>query len=308
MASVPSSGTSNAIGTPEKAVTDSVVKAPTGAKYLIISKAISNTTNKVAYCTSIGDSIKTRISPMLYEDYTNIFDGYVEDGVFDSNGDVDSTSYVRTDYIPVSFGKYIVDIAGGYVYDLGFGFGLASFYDKDKNILEYENYYKSAGTYSGNAAPKVFQIKNHHTAYMRFSVEKSRFFPNVNCIFELDNTISKMSDMPAYVANKNTNHKYVDKKLNELDWLSNTSLYSLLPIESGTFDDINPKRRMVNASRMRNKYPFMVLGDVSITIPLGYEAWIFCLDENMGKVGVSSSWTSAPITKEVVTALSPSTV
>lgn len=56
---------------------------------------------------------------------------------------------------------------------------------------------------------------------------------------------------------------------------------SYIPCESGTYQDLNGKVKKANAYRIRNKLPISISDADSITIPAGYQAWIFRLTADM---------------------------
>lgn len=60
--------------------------------------------------------------------------------------------------------------------------------------------------------------------------------------------------------------------------------------ESGTYSDADGKSKTANAYRIRNAYPIPVDDKYSITIPSGYEAWMFRLDVNGDLISQVGSW------------------
>lgn len=60
--------------------------------------------------------------------------------------------------------------------------------------------------------------------------------------------------------------------------------------ESGTYADADGKSKTANAYRIRNAYPIPVDDKYSITIPSGYEAWVFRLDMNGDLISPVGSW------------------
>ena len=64
----------------------------------------------------------------------------------------------------------------------------------------------------------------------------------------------------------------------------------LIACESGTFKDGDGVTKLANVARIRNKLPISVTGIDSITIPDGYQAWIFRLNANKTLISAMSGW------------------
>ena len=212
-ASVPASGADHVVGEPFIGAENRVVVVPQGATYLIVSQLNSNNTNVVQRALSIAGEKTRKMIPLIYEDYDNLFDGYIK--VIESD-----PNYTTTDFIPCTAGKYYYDIYGGYVADIGYGFTIMYFYDKDKTELRRYNFGKSAGSYSPTAG--VGNNNNFRApkdGYIRLVGNKNKTLPFVDqlCVVEMDTPISTMEEMPPYSENLNVNHKYVKEKLAEID-------------------------------------------------------------------------------------------
>lgn len=61
-------------------------------------------------------------------------------------------------------------------------------------------------------------------------------------------------------------------------------------LESGTYADGDGITKRTNNTKIRNAYPLAVNGITKITIPGGYEAWIFRLDSNFRLLGTYGNW------------------
>jgi len=72
--------------------------------------------------------------------------------------------------------------------------------------------------------------------------------------------------------------------------------------ESGTYADADGKSKTANANRIRNAYPVPVDDKYSVTIPSGYEAWIFRLDVNGDLISPVGSWrTGTLLIRNIIT-------
>lgn len=66
---------------------------------------------------------------------------------------------------------------------------------------------------------------------------------------------------------------------------------NVIIMESGTFSDSDGTTRTSNTARKRNKSPLYIGNVAGIVIPSGYEAYIYCLNSQLQKVGVVN-WTN----------------
>ena len=68
----------------------------------------------------------------------------------------------------------------------------------------------------------------------------------------------------------------------------------ILVLESGTFADSDGTTKNTNTARQRNKSPLYVGNVAGIVIPSGYEAYAFCLNSSLTKLG-TITWTNTYI-------------
>ena len=69
--------------------------------------------------------------------------------------------------------------------------------------------------------------------------------------------------------------------------------------ESGTFADQDGVSKYISPPRIRNVYPVSIANYVSITIPNGYQAWVFRLDKNCTLISAYGSWISGTVSFDV---------
>lgn len=65
--------------------------------------------------------------------------------------------------------------------------------------------------------------------------------------------------------------------------------------ESGSYNDSNGAVKISNSARIRNATPVAVGGYSGLTIPEGYQAWVFRLDKNRNHISAVGSWLSGNI-------------
>lgn len=65
--------------------------------------------------------------------------------------------------------------------------------------------------------------------------------------------------------------------------------------ESGTFADADGKTKTTNNARIRNANPVLVGEFKTLTIPTGFDAWIFRLDYNLSLISAVGGWLSGDV-------------
>ena len=90
----------------------------------------------------------------------------------------------------------------------------------------------------------------------------------------------------------------LDEMNAEITDLKNATSYletGMIQIESGTFLDSDGVTKNTNNKRLRNCVPFPVNGISKLTIPTGYEIWLFFLDESKTLIRAYGDWLSGTI-------------
>ena len=65
----------------------------------------------------------------------------------------------------------------------------------------------------------------------------------------------------------------------------------ILSLESGTYSDSDGTTKTASTARQRNRSPLWVGNIAGLTIPSGYECYVFCLDGTLSKIG-TVNWTN----------------
>lgn len=161
-------------------------------------------------------------------DYTNVFDGYVNENVYIDNdtGELVSCDWANvTDFIPVLNGRYYHDITAGYNRYFGYGFGKVAFYDKDKKFLSAYNFSKASPSQFNDSTPTNMTsdgVEARVDGFARFQCNKEHFDFEKMCIFETNQFISTMGDMPEYSKYNVVSPKRVKQMSDGWDSLKNS--------------------------------------------------------------------------------------